>query len=738
MKAPLAKTSTNSNAHSVNSSSEPFFSNNREDSFSSQESREPFFSPIQTKLTTGQPGDRYEQEANAMTDKVVSQIESPNMSSIQTKCEACEKEELQKKEEEEEEMEGMRKPIFESGGESLEDIQTKTNNNSNAKSTDRKELLAHELQQGRVNKQIQKNGNRNCQNNGPSWKESGNLIGFPYPPVRSKICPPNINIVEDITVYQDLLQKAETFLAHQEQRADNLLDHDGNVKDYRYWFARVYQYVTENEIAFVKARNFYYPSYVLRSVLYFEKIYRDNFDAFENEDSVEEHWRTAFETGVNQQQTTELLEQMMPALVASSADPKTIAVIFTTYLLQKVLGATNTLVSAMKAHIRFDLPRAEAWVFNTYYKNYERASLGNFRADFMSMAGVFDNAAAKMNIDMAKRLGLPVDLAPQLLQDTAMRVFFDADMGTERADTWRRAELLVSLGLSTSDPYSFATDGSMQGDVTHSNNLSGLNNFPQNDLIPSMEDSAEMDDERARALANGSTLNSLSATTKVRILRALFKGGTFNEDENAIIRVLNQSVSDPAFVEIVDGADAWDLMYALDFSQNNRLRNLLRTHYYKATSQKTAIRLINKCLSGETAEWEEEMVVDILKTRLDRNQLIAQIGVYEILYNLTGAEFEIMKSHIEAYYKDINKLEALELILRGIDGETAEWEEEMIINILLAMRRHEAEWVIRRIGVIKEGNMNDSLDNFKNGLNVLEWQLDGVEEDLLDDNFGDY
>ena len=65
----------------------------------------PFF---QTKLTIGQPGDRYEQEADAMAERVVSgkQQQAPG---VQAKCPACEREgpvltKLQRMEGEEEEM----------------------------------------------------------------------------------------------------------------------------------------------------------------------------------------------------------------------------------------------------------------------------------------------------------------------------------------------------------------------------------------------------------------------------------------------------------------------------------------------------------------------------------------------------------------------------------------------------------------------------------------------------------
>jgi len=81
-------------------------------------STQPFFSPntLQPKLTIGQPNDKYEQEADAMADRVMHMplgdlVGNPNggdnsqLPQIQTKCSACEQEEmLQKMEGEEEEM----------------------------------------------------------------------------------------------------------------------------------------------------------------------------------------------------------------------------------------------------------------------------------------------------------------------------------------------------------------------------------------------------------------------------------------------------------------------------------------------------------------------------------------------------------------------------------------------------------------------------------------------------------
>lgn len=127
MKTPKIQKNTFSNSHS----SKPFFNKSGEGSFFSptNENEKPSFSPssVQSKLTIGQPNDKYEQEADMMTEKVVKKTESPNSNApIQRKYEDSEQEDkLQKKEEDNtEEMQVMRKPVFDSGDDSQ--IQTKS------------------------------------------------------------------------------------------------------------------------------------------------------------------------------------------------------------------------------------------------------------------------------------------------------------------------------------------------------------------------------------------------------------------------------------------------------------------------------------------------------------------------------------------------------------------------------------------------------------------------------------
>ena len=129
----------------------------------------PFFTPfIQTKLSIGQPGDQYEQEADAMAEQVVQKLaddkiqsktnsessvppkftspfsSSPQEASsvLQLKCAECAKEEeLQQKEEEPKEDTLQMKPIFESNAEPPEEgaIQRKCSVCGKEESIQRKE-----------------------------------------------------------------------------------------------------------------------------------------------------------------------------------------------------------------------------------------------------------------------------------------------------------------------------------------------------------------------------------------------------------------------------------------------------------------------------------------------------------------------------------------------------------------------------------------------------------------------
>lgn len=154
MKAAEPKTASVAPTQKAN---QPFFSKEAEGNFFGESvNKEPsFFKPspaysvngngvLQTKLTIGEPNDKYEQEADAMADKVVQRLATPDVITkkeasvqtkpiatsitpfVQTKCTSCEQEDkLQKKDEEdlvqESPLELQRKHIFESNVEPPDD-----------------------------------------------------------------------------------------------------------------------------------------------------------------------------------------------------------------------------------------------------------------------------------------------------------------------------------------------------------------------------------------------------------------------------------------------------------------------------------------------------------------------------------------------------------------------------------------------------------------------------------------
>ena len=125
-----------------------------------------------------------------------------------------------------------------------------------------------------------------------TWRGSGNLTGTP--PVRNEN-PPNIGIEESGRLYEQRKAGAQLTLEKQRANADRMLGTADSPLDNRFWFTKVYANVTENEIKSADSKTFFYPSYVMQCVRYFDKIYQDNVKAADQGLEVEEHWERAFE-----------------------------------------------------------------------------------------------------------------------------------------------------------------------------------------------------------------------------------------------------------------------------------------------------------------------------------------------------------------------------------------------------------------------------------------------------------
>jgi hypothetical protein len=465
----------------------------------------------------------------------------------------------------------------------------------------------------------------------PPWFEypspdKPNLKGSP--PVKDREAPPNKAIIEDEGVYAKRLSAANASLDGQVKRADSLWNDEH--QDNRYWFARVYQYVTEGEIAQAEAGGFYYPSYALASVMYFDKVYGDNFNAWSEgrTEDVEAHWKEAFQTCVDNQ------DSLAEDIVEFAISPEV-------WAMDEVLSVVESLVASMQAHIRYDLPRCEAWVFDTLYANMPGAKLSDFHPDFVAMGGIFDRAGARMNDDMAEKLNLPVDWTPPGLQDWAMAYVLDAEMTTERNDTWMRGEELVSKGLLQSSPYTLDTEGNLKGDVTDDDHDSSLQKLPER-LRPSMDDSAEvLDDDTVRAEAGDkvidapcgdATIEALkkrSTTERIDMIRGSVRGFTFNGDEASVLNILEASRQKGDLLSVMSGARPYDLASHTHGQEWALLRDrFFKPHFYPKVGDHPALELLMACMVGYTGGWSEDMIVDLFLARDDesRDWLVKQLG----------------------------------------------------------------------------------------------------------------
>lgn len=545
-----------------------------------------------------------------------------------------------------------------------------------------------------------------------TWRGIGNLKG--NPPVRTEN-PHNINVVEDEAHYNMLLGIARESLKSITTAANAMNPTGKDVKDHKFWFAKVYQFVTEGEIDFVEKKTFYYPSYVLLSVIYFEKIYRDNLN--KGTAGAEAHWKEAFSRadGDNDDWVSFFYE------------------------------AVFNLVDSMIAHIRFDLPRAEAWIYNSHYKKMPGVNFSDFKPDFMSMGPIFDNAGIRMNkvINDNNSLfrGLIASWMPSMLQDWGMTYFLEADMGAERADTWKRAEMLVAEGKNTDDPYTVG-NGKVTGDATSGDHRKNIDSLGSG-MAPKMEEEAdEMSDDEVRERIDGLTdaqIDALALSEKMRMLFGLMAYYTGNDDEAAIYRILDNTRNDKDFVTLVNAAGAWRLALVTDFSDHTKLRNLFIKRYYPYVADTTAGGIIKKCADGETANWEETMILDVLQAWEGSASIVKVVeaaGVEHILDNLDGDNYTEAKRIMKAaYYPKMNPTTGFSVILSALEEtSTEEYQEEMIMDILEAQQ--DSRRIVIRIGQDKLGASHSDSDLFDRGIEELKDTLDGDAQDRLETLFG--
>lgn len=200
-----------------------------------------------------------------------------------------------------------------------------------------------------------------------------------------------------------------------EQRA--LADELAASGDPKAWFARVYQYVTEGQLAAIAAGTVTHAEWALRLIPRFHHYYVSNLRAWRRgaHGETETPWALAFS-------------------FAESARRRPRA--------ERVLGA---LLLGVRAHIDEDLPRALAEVYLAHFAS--RCSYARFRADYLLMAPIFRTAADRLLAELpralvpwsirAARAALPAELQDAL---TNRRAY---DVPTERLEAFERGHRLA-------------------------------------------------------------------------------------------------------------------------------------------------------------------------------------------------------------------------------------------------------------------------------------------------------
>jgi hypothetical protein len=265
-----------------------------------------------------------------------------------------------------------------------------------------------------------------------------------------------------------LMTACQTIKVQQDDYAA-LFKVDETVMDMKYWFAKIYGYVTEFEIEQITRGVYDYPLMKMQELVAFGAIYKHNIDNWleGNEERVDGNWRVAFEAARTSTSKSGLgwLQKIATLWVTST----------------KSQDIMNALLPSMEAHIRFDLPRAIASAYETYYDGVPGLSLPLFRDDFEKMSIVFDRANDALTAQIEaysrkdlrpdpgswhwlKKVGLPfvfdIPLARDQAWDKAAVILSGRREGiTDTALMQERLEAAVASGRSGSGSEAFEVDG---------------------------------------------------------------------------------------------------------------------------------------------------------------------------------------------------------------------------------------------------------------------------------------
>jgi hypothetical protein len=161
--------------------------------------------------------------------------------------------------------------------------------------------------------------------------------------------------------------------------------------DPKQWFARVYAFVTEEQLAHIDRGEVDHPEWALLLIPSFHTYYAAALDGFERGASIDPAWQRAWSTAERARTSRKVVEGLL-------------------------LGVA--------AHIETDLPRALAGIWREHFR--DRCEYVRFRADYVRMASVFRIASDRLVERMPSgfvptwlrvaRAAVPSELGGQLMR----------------------------------------------------------------------------------------------------------------------------------------------------------------------------------------------------------------------------------------------------------------------------------------------------------------------------------
>ncbi|HLS00106.1 MAG TPA: DUF5995 family protein [Mycolicibacillus parakoreensis] len=219
-----------------------------------------------------------------------------------------------------------------------------------------------------------------------------------------------------------LRDTAERVLVEQRAVADRLAHAD----DPKQWFARVYQYVTEEQLAHLHSGLADNPEWILRLIPCFHELYLSNLVAFERGEAVEKPWHRAWGQAER---------------AAAAGSPK---------------GIVEALLLGVAAHIEADLPRALSTTYLDHFRH--RCDYTYFRADYLRMSAIFRLASERLISTLPRRCKpvwvplaqavLPAELRYQLMCE------FYYNIPRKRLDAFERGRRLAQRHTEARAPLS--------------------------------------------------------------------------------------------------------------------------------------------------------------------------------------------------------------------------------------------------------------------------------------------